>query len=34
MGAEMSGPAARVELVKRIDALMGFMSGEETGRAA
>lgn len=32
--SEMAGPSARVELVKRIDALMGFMAPEEPGRAA
>jgi CheY-like chemotaxis protein len=34
MSAETSGAGGRAELVKRIDALMGFMSGEDTGRAA
>ena len=33
MGADMAGTAGRAELVKRIDALMGFMT-EDTGRAA
>lgn len=33
MGADMAGSAGRAELVKRIDALMGFMT-EDTGRAA
>ena len=34
MGADLTGGAGRVELVKRIDALMGFMAAEDTGRAA
>jgi CheY-like chemotaxis protein len=34
MGADLVGPAGRAELVKRIDALMGFMAAEDTGRAA
>ena len=33
MGADLAGVAGRAELVKRIDALMGFMT-EDTGRAA
>ncbi|WP_184722045.1 response regulator [Caulobacter sp.] len=33
MGSDLAGPAGRAELVKRIDALMGFMS-DEGGRAA
>jgi CheY-like chemotaxis protein len=32
--ADLAGPAGRAELVKRIDALMGFMASEDTGRAA
>lgn len=32
--SEMVGSVARVELVKRIDALMGFMSTDDAGRAA
>lgn len=33
MSSELAGPAGRAELVKRIDALMGFMT-DEGGRAA
>ncbi len=32
--ADLAGPAGRADLVKRIDALLGFMSPEDTGRAA
>lgn len=34
MQADLAGQGGRVELVKRIDALMGFMAIEDTGRAA
>jgi CheY-like chemotaxis protein len=33
-GADLAGRGGRAELVKRIDALMGFMSPEDAGRAA
>jgi hypothetical protein len=33
MSADLAGGGGRAELVKRIDALMGFMT-EDTGRAA
>lgn len=33
-GVDLAAPAGRAELVKRIDALMGFMADEDTGRAA
>ena len=32
--ADLAGAAGRVELVKRIDALLGFMAPDEAGRAA
>ena len=34
MQSDIAGPAARQELVKRIDALMGFMAPEDKVRAA
>lgn len=34
MGSDMAGAGGRAELIKRIDELMGFMTGEDTGRAA
>lgn len=34
MQADLAGQGGRAELVKRIDALLGFMAADETGRAA